>query len=153
MKKITILLAALMIVSAAAIAQPSHHADGNDKKELAQHHQKHEMISNLTDEQREAIKKIKTDGKKQTLPIKNQLNEKRAKMKTLTTAEKADMKKIDALIDEMSDLQAQLMKIKARQTQEIRSQLTEEQRLEFDTKKHDRKEMHKRHMKHNGGKL
>lgn len=152
MKKITILLAALVMVSAAAMAQPRDGVKGKEKMEMAQHHKK-AMIPDLTDEQSEAIKAIKTKGKKQTLPLHNQLGEKRAQMKTLSNADNPDLIQIDALIDEMSALQADLMKIKARQKQEIRALLTEEQRLAFDTMKHGRKGKHGHHIKHNGGKF
>lgn len=153
MKRITILIAAFMMVSATILAQPTGELEGRKKMEMAQQHQRHEMIPNLTDEQREAIKAIKTNSKKQTLPIHNQLGEKRAKMKTLTTADSPDMAQVDALIDEMSGLQAELMKIKARQKQEIRSLLNDEQRLAFDTQKHGMKGKFKHHHPREGGKF
>ncbi len=148
MKRITFLIVAVIVISAAAIAQDKGEMDGKKKMEMAQYHPKQEMIPDLTDEQREAIKTIRTNGRKQTLPIHNQLEEKKAKMKTLATVDSPDMTQIDALIDEMSGLQAELMKTKSRQIQEIRSLLTDEQQLAFDAKKHKMKEKFRHHQQH-----
>jgi Spy/CpxP family protein refolding chaperone len=91
------------------------------------------MIPDLTDEQQGKIKGLHLNMMKESLPIRNQLGENQAKMKTLQTAENPDMKAIDKLIDESTGLQAVLQKKAAANHQEVRSLLTEEQRVIFDS--------------------
>ena len=87
---------------------------------------------NLDDKQREEISKIRTEQLKERTQTRNLLNEKRAKLETLQTSEKPDMKEINKLIDEIAAVQAQQMKDQAAGRQKIRSLLTEEQRAYFD---------------------
>ncbi len=101
------------------------------------------MIPDLTDEQREKIESLRTDMQKEMLPIKNELGEKRARLKTLSTAEKASMNDINRVIDEIGGLQTRMMKIRAAHHQKVRAELNEEQRLFFDT--HAGKRRHKAH--------
>jgi Spy/CpxP family protein refolding chaperone len=89
-------------------------------------------IANLTEEQKGKIKDLRLAHFKEMQPLKNQLGELRAKEKTLTTAEKPDMKLINANIDEISKVQNQLMKSRAQIHLQIRALLTDEQRMEFD---------------------
>lgn len=90
-------------------------------------------IPGLTDEQRESINKLRVAHQKDLLPLRNQLGEHQAKMRTLTTAEKPDTKAINTLIDTMSKLQADMRKKQVAHRLAIRSTLTEEQRVWFDT--------------------
>ena len=87
---------------------------------------------NLDDKQREEISKIRTEQLKERTQTRNLLNEKRAKLETLQTAEKPDMKEINKMIDEIAAVQAQQMKDQAASRQKIRSLLTEEQRTYYD---------------------
>ena len=87
---------------------------------------------NLNDQQREEMKKIRTEQLKERTQTRNLLREKRAKLEVLQTAEKPDMKAINKLIDEIAVVQAQEMKNQAANRQKIRSLLTEEQRVRFD---------------------
>jgi len=91
-------------------------------------------IPNLTDDQKKKIHDLKTPFSKEVLPLSNQLSEKRAHLKTLETAEKTDLNAINSTIDEISQLQAQLMKKRAAHTQSIRKLLTDDQRIAFDMK-------------------
>ncbi|MGE4290527.1 MAG: Spy/CpxP family protein refolding chaperone [Salinivirgaceae bacterium] len=87
---------------------------------------------NLTDEQQSALKNLQVTHQKEMLPLRNELGEKKAKMRTLQTAENVDLKAINALIDEMSMIKTKMAKAKAAKHQAIRKLLTEEQRLQFD---------------------
>ncbi len=89
----------------------------------------------FTQEQREAVKEIRIETARQVQPLRNNLRELMARQKTLTTAREADMKAIDANIEEISGLRSEIAKIQVRQQQEIRSLLTEEQLLRFDQRK------------------
>jgi len=88
----------------------------------------------LSDQQREELKKIRTEQLKERTKTRNLLNEKRAKLETLQTADKPDMKEINKVIDEIAAIQAQQMKAQAAARQKIRSLLTEEQRAYYDAR-------------------
>ena len=87
---------------------------------------------NLDDAQREEIRKIRTEQLKERTQTRNLLNEKRAKLEVLQTANQPDMKEINKLIDEIAAVQAQEMKAQAAGRQKIRSLLTDEQRAYYD---------------------
>ncbi len=87
----------------------------------------------LTVEQQEQIKTLRIKHLEQMLPYRNEMQEKRAKLQTLRTAKNVDMKAINNLIDEKAMLKADQMKARAAHHQEIRSLLTDEQRIVFDS--------------------
>ncbi len=91
-------------------------------------------IPNLTEEQQQKITKLQTGMMKEMQGIHDQLAEKHAHLKTLSHAEKPDQNAINKTIDEISDLQAQMMKKRFSHRQEIRNILTNEQKVVFDTK-------------------
>ena len=64
----------------------------------------------LTDTQKEELKAARVQFAKATLSVKNELNELKAKQKTLMSAEKLNDKQINGNIDKISALQKQLMK-------------------------------------------
>ncbi len=90
-------------------------------------------IPNLTDDQKTQINEIRTSGQKAALPVKNQLREKRAKLITLTTADKYDSKAVNSVVDDISKLEKTMMLFQIEHKQQIRSILTAEQRLVFDS--------------------
>lgn len=92
----------------------------------------------FTEEQQEKLKELRLESTKEIQPLHNELNELRAKQRTLTTAEKADMKAIDNNIEKMADVQAQIQKVRAKEHQEIRAMLSDEQRIKFDERKNRR---------------
>lgn len=90
-------------------------------------------IPDLTDEQKEKIDKLRTEHLKKMLPLKNELGEKEAQMRTLTTAENVSMSKINSKIEEIGTLKIKMAKEREAHKQEIRKLLNEKQRLIFDT--------------------
>lgn len=92
-------------------------------------------IPDLTDQQKEKIEEMRTPHMKTMLQLRNQMNEKRAHLKTLSSADKADMNAINKTIDEMGEITTKIMKERAGFHQEIRNILTEEQRVFFDSRK------------------
>ncbi|HBL77500.1 MAG: hypothetical protein A2W90_10385 [Bacteroidetes bacterium GWF2_42_66] len=104
---------------------------------------------NLTDAQKEVFKQSMLEVQKQLQPIRNELGEAEAHQKTLTTAEKPDMAAINKNIEKIGALKVEMAKIQAKHRIEMRSQLTEEQRLKMDLMKgkmmHNRAPMGKRH--------
>lgn len=87
----------------------------------------------LTDEQKEQIEEIRFETQKAVLPIQNELREKQAQLRTLTTGEDADFGKAQDVVREIGDLKTELQLIQLSTREEVRSLLTEEQRLKFDT--------------------
>lgn len=109
---------------------PDRRAMMMKKRQAMQQKAKHEAF--FTEEQKEAMKALRIETVKQVKPLKNELSELAAHQKTLTTADKADLKAINKNIDKMSDVKAEIAKIMAAQHQKVRSLLTEEQLLKFD---------------------
>lgn len=97
---------------------------------------RHMNLPNLTDEQKDQIAKLRTENMKTMLQNRNLLQEKMAKLNTLQTADKPDMKAINTLIDETAALKATMAKAQAAHRQQVRSLLTDEQRVIFDSRPH-----------------
>jgi Spy/CpxP family protein refolding chaperone len=97
------------------------------------------QLPGITDEQKKQIKDFKVQQMKEMLPLKNQLGEKKAHLKTLETSDTPDMKAINQLIDEMGSIQVSMRKKQAEFTQKVRKILTDEQRILFDTFKDSKK--------------
>jgi Spy/CpxP family protein refolding chaperone len=92
-------------------------------------------IPNLTDTQKLKIKELRNNLKKEILPIRNQIGEKRARLNTLETSPKPEIESINSTIQEIQNLKTKILKIRAVHVQEVRKLLTEEQRIEFDLRK------------------
>lgn len=92
------------------------------------------MIEGLTQEQRVRIQEIHLKTRERMTPIDNQLREKRARLQTLSTGDTIDRNAAKKLIGEMADLQAERMSIRWETRQEVRAQLTDEQKIRFDSR-------------------
>ena len=90
------------------------------------------FIPDLTDDQKESIKSIKLEGMKDMQPLENKIGEKEARLKTLSTEETINYKEVDATINEIYTLKADIVKKQIRSRQKIKELLTEEQRVIFD---------------------
>jgi len=97
-------------------------------------HSQHLQIPDLSDKQKEQIKSIMLENRKAVLPLQNQLREKRARLRTLSTGDDIDMDAAEAVIEEIGDLRTEIMKKRYATRQEIRSLLTEDQRVWFDSR-------------------
>ncbi len=135
---LTILMVAMIVISTAAVAQPTADQHNKSKRQemmkpgMKQDAQKANF---LTEEQKEALGKLRLETAKELKPLKNELRELQAHQQTLTTANNADLKAINKNIDKMAELKAEMEKIMAKQHQAFRSQLTEEQLIKFDSRK------------------
>ena len=92
-------------------------------------------IPNLTEPQKAKIKELRNNLRKEILPIRNQIGEKKARLNTLETSPKPEMESINSTIEEIQNLKTKILKIRAFHVQEVRKLLTEEQRIAFDLKK------------------
>lgn len=93
-----------------------------------------ETISNLSSQQYTEIKELMLKKNKELIRFENQMNEKKAFLRTLETSDNPSMKSINKLIEEIGKMTVSQMKVDADYVQRIRKLLTEEQRIEFDMK-------------------
>jgi Spy/CpxP family protein refolding chaperone len=97
-----------------------------------------QCILDLTPEQDTKITELRTKHLKEVTPMRNELNEKRAKLRTLQTSEKTDLNAINKTIDEMATLRANIQKKGAAHRSEVSSLLTDDQRVMFNARKENR---------------
>ena len=86
----------------------------------------------LSEEQKEQIKEIRLAHSKALQPLRNQVNENRARFKTLVTSEDYDQKSVYANIDEHTDLLNKIAKLQADFREQMGSILTEEQKMRME---------------------
>jgi len=107
------------------------------------------QIPNITEVQLDKISEIRTKHMKVSNDLRNQLREKRAHLQTLKSTDNPDQKDIDNTIDEITGLQNKLMKNGMAMHLEIRNQLTDEQKVYYDSHKMNRRKAEKmRKMNH-----
>lgn len=90
-----------------------------------------EMLG-LSDAQKQSFKKAKLALMKTELPVKNIIREKKEELRTLSTQDNVDLTKVNALIDEIENSKIKLMQAKAEHYYNLRSTLSDEQKLKFD---------------------
>lgn len=101
----------------------------------------------LSEDQQMKIKEIKVESQKNCKPWSDELRELRAHQQTLMTADKPNMSAIDKNLEKMGSLMLKMAKNKARTMQEVRSLLTDEQRVKFDAKHCQRSGKSRHHSK------
>ena len=94
---------------------------------------------NLTEDQQTQMKSMRLKIQQEMLPIRNEIGENKAKLRTLSTVENADLKAINKVIDSNSQLTARMAKLRAANHQAVRKLLTEEQRIMFDSRDFNQK--------------
>lgn len=86
-------------------------------------------IPNLTEEQGAQLKELHLTMEKASLPIHNQIAEKEARLKTITTADEINLKDAGRVIQEISDLRTKLMNLRVENIVKMKEVLTDEQEL------------------------
>lgn len=109
-----------------------------------------DRIPDLSVDQKEKIRGYRMENQKQLLPLKNEIDEKKARLKTLTTADNTDMKSINAMIEEIGELKTEIAKLRAATHQKVRAELTEDQRLFVDSQAGKRQRMRRVRRMQNG---
>ena len=104
-------------------------------------------IPELSQEQEDKIKAIRTERINQTTAHRAQMDELRARQRTLRIAENPNMAEIEKIIDQMASLRALHMKANAAHQQSIREVLTPEQRVYFDNRTANRPRFEQRNMR------
>ncbi|HOY38075.1 MAG: periplasmic heavy metal sensor [Bacteroidales bacterium] len=126
--KIILLSIAVMMITGVSMAQK---ADcNNSKKEQATLY----GIQDLTPEQEKAIQTIKKDMHSVQKNLKAERDIKEAELNKLLIQDKADLKAIDAKIDEITAIRAQMEKNRVHANMNIRQLLNEDQKMQFDHK-------------------
>lgn len=97
-----------------------------------QQHQRVMAMLDLSDEQKEQIQEIHLNGQKEMLPLKTQLQEAHAKLRTLTVADEYDEGEVQEVIGEISELNKTMLTNRVEHRQQIRELLTDDQRVKFD---------------------
>lgn len=133
MKKSIFIYACAFILSTPLMAQVETTKDATQHKQMHDGSWKKEL--NLTDDQKQKMKALHESAKKDIMPLRKQLEEKKANLQKLSSAENPDESTISAEIDEIAKLQAQIQKIRVHTRLEVRKLLNDEQRAIFDAHK------------------
>ena len=133
--KIVLPVAALLLVVTSAFAQmPEMKPEHGDKEGCRMGRGEHMMmIPGLTEQQLEQMKSMRVEHMKEMQSLRNQMAEKKARLRTLSTVDKVNMTDINKVIDEMGEMKTQMMKMREQHRQNIRKMLTDEQRVFFDS--------------------
>jgi len=124
------MLAILIAMIASAVAQPQK---TSNKPERGEAYCK--AIPNLTEDQEKKIDALRIKHMKEMNDLKNQMAVKKAELRIIETADKPDRAAIDKKIDEIMSIKTQMAKKSAAHKQDVRSLLTDEQKVIFDTHK------------------
>ena len=100
-------------------------------------------ILNLTEEQRKSFKEINSKHLSQVKPIKKEMMKKKLEMQLEKMEDKIDISSVNKLIDEISDLEAELRKSEFSRNLEFRSLLDDEQEMRFERLMQRKKMMEK----------
>ncbi|MHC1708590.1 MAG: Spy/CpxP family protein refolding chaperone [Bacteroidales bacterium] len=90
-------------------------------------------IPDVSQDQEIKIEKSRIEMLKNITPLENQIDEKEARLKSMNAEDNIDQAGIDKTIDEIADLNAKVAKLQNKHIQEIRSFLTEDQKVYFDS--------------------
>lgn len=134
-KQIVMLTAALLLVATSAFAQmPDTKPERGEKPCMREGKGEHMMmIPDLTEQQKEQMKALRVEHMKEMQPLRNQLEEKKARLNTLTTSDQVNMSEVNKVIDEIGKIQTQMMKLKEQHRQDVRKLLNSDQRVIFDS--------------------
>ena len=100
-------------------------------------------ILNLTEEQRKSFREINSNHLSVTKPLKKEMKKKKLEMQLEKMEDKIDVSTVNKLIDEISDLEAEMRKSEFSRNLEIRSLLDDEQQIRLDRMMQMRKQMKK----------
>lgn len=102
----------------------------------------------LNEEQVKAFKEIHMIMYKEVKSLQNLLNEAEAHQKTLLSADDPNMNAVNDNIDKIGKFRTDIQKVRIKYLLEMKSKLTDEQRMKMDMMKH-----HRKFMGHEAGKM
>ena len=123
---LTVMLTTLFVISATA-------QRGTGRAQQSFPRQYCLTIPDLTEEQEEKLMKMRTEQIKANTQHRAQMNELRARKRTLMISDSPDSEELNKVIDQMTELRGKQLKSNVAHRQKIREQLTEEQRVFFDS--------------------
>ncbi|MDN5204763.1 hypothetical protein QQ008_25460 [Fulvivirgaceae bacterium BMA10] len=133
----------MILISIPGFSQEKEKAErrqkGREHRAHMEMRHKRAEIPNLSDKQKEDIKKIRLAFHEDVLPLKNQIGEKQARLRTLTTEKNVNMGQVNKVIEEIGAIKTDLHKKEVAMKQDIRKLLDDEQRLYFDTHRNQMK--------------
>lgn len=134
--KIVITMLALTLAGAVAFAQGPRNPNG-PKANMEERGSKgpgDRMADrlDLTPEQESAIEEIRLGYAKKNQPLENKLNELEARLQTLTATDTPDKKEIKSTVSKMSDLREEIFLNRTMCRVDVRTQLDDKQKLQFD---------------------
>ncbi|MCX6241670.1 MAG: periplasmic heavy metal sensor [Bacteroidetes bacterium] len=100
---------------------------------MEQGHQGLDM-PDLTPDQSAGIKKIDLKNMADMTPLRNQMQEKRARLSTILITIPIDLKQVDLIADEIGKTAAAMLKAQIRHDQDLRAILTPDQQVLFDAR-------------------
>ena len=89
----------------------------------------------LSEEQKDEMNVIRLEHFKNMNPLKNRMAELKAREHTLISEEEVDLKAVNNLIDEQTDLINKMKKLQAEHKVKAKSILTEEQNMKFEQRR------------------
>lgn len=95
-------------------------------------------LLDLTDEQEEELTSLRLEHYKEVKPLRSKMIELKARERTLLAEDNVDMKALNNVIDEQTDLNNKIRKLRAEHRVQVRSQLTDEQRMILDQRRSNR---------------
>ena len=131
---ISLLVTVLMVGSAFSVKDLERRKEGGRAYKHSGGHWMERL--DLSQEQREQVKEQRLAFYKAVLDEENQVGELRAKKRTILSGDPVDKNKLYACLTELNQLQVQIQKERISHHQDIRSLLTEEQRIVFDVHNH-----------------
>lgn len=108
---------------------------GNGNGQGAGFHSQQNMLD-LSQEQQEEMKTLRMEHYKTMKPLKNEMAELKARERTLLSEQEADMKAINSVIDDQSELLGKIRKLQVEQKLKMKEILTDEQIMKLDQRKH-----------------
>ena len=90
------------------------------------------LALDLTEDQQEAMTSLRTENYKTMKPLKNKMAELKARERTLLSEETVDIKAVNKLIDEQTELNNKMRKIQVAHKVEVKEILTDEQIMKLD---------------------
>jgi len=137
------IIAVLLFITGSVFAQGNQGKRGNfDGQKKRNQTERFMNIPDLTDAQKTQIKDMRTANMKEMLPLRNELQEKQAHKRTISTGDNVKMSEINKTIDEIGAIKTNMAKKRATHRQNIRKILTDNQRVFFDMHSGNNKKRH-----------
>ncbi len=127
--KIIPLIACLLLIGSAAMAQP---APPPPKPPQQVPGMRMMQMLNLTQEQRDKMMDMRLQMAKDMLPLRTQMDNLRSDLKLTLTADNFDQKKVNKTIDQISDVRKQMTLKMIQHMRGVRNMLTPDQQKKFD---------------------